>query len=339
MPPEQPAVQVQADGGWFCGSCRSLNTPGSSRCYSCRMASPFASAKGSASSSSRGLTGLVAIVLAGIVVIAGLVAGIAVVASLNSPKTSPSNSANLVAYASVDPSSTDSAIGQVPAQSPSKPVLDTAQPTIATTSAPTHTVVPSVTAKTTSTRAPSVAPTQMPVTAPPVTTVPLPFIPVSIPDVSISYYSITGATESDLISALYANGPAACSGTEGVACFIPTFRWTSTGSAKNGGVCAVTSLDFTATYSIILPKWTAPAQVSPALAAWWRKVLDHFVWHESQHLAIAQKYVPLLEAVILGGPCTQTGQANETASLSNQMQAEQDAFDAQDHSGWSWPAL
>jgi len=160
---------------------------------------------------------------------------------------------------------------------------------------------------------------------------------VSIAGVSVKYYAISGASEDVLISAMAAQGPKACGIARAFACFYHTFTWSYQGKMEpSAGTCSVASVSFTATYTISLPKWTGPSRVPADLVAWWKVVLEHFVWHESQHLAIAESYVPKLKQAIVRGPCDQAGQNKVTNALQAQLDAAQNAFDAQDRS-WTWP--
>jgi predicted secreted Zn-dependent protease len=162
---------------------------------------------------------------------------------------------------------------------------------------------------------------------------------VSIAGVTVSYYPITGTTEDELVSGVLSGGPANCQMADAAACFSDHFQWTFQGAVDTStGVCTVTKVDFQATYSMIFPKWVGPAHVLPALATWWRKVMDHFVWHESQHLAIAETYAAKLQDAIAGGPCDQAGQKALTDPLGAQLETAQAAFDTSDR-GWTWPAL
>jgi predicted secreted Zn-dependent protease len=162
---------------------------------------------------------------------------------------------------------------------------------------------------------------------------------VSIPGVSVSYYQITGATENDLISAVLSLGPENCKLSDAAACFLSSFKWTYQGTIDIGtGVCSVTKVDVQPTYSMILPKWVGPAHVPAALAAWWRKVMGHIVWHESQHLAIARSFAVKLQTALAGGPCDRNGQNALVNPLESQLEADQRAFDKSD-SGYTWPEL
>jgi len=165
----------------------------------------------------------------------------------------------------------------------------------------------------------------------------LPDISVRIDGVSIEYYAISGTSKNALISDMKSKG-AACGLSDADACFYDTLSWKSQKTIDpSSGTCSVSSVDFTATYTIELPKWTGPAQVPASLATWWKAVLAHFVWHESQHLAIAQSYVPQFKQAILAGPCDQASQNKIAGALNDQLNAAQSAFDAKDKS-WTWPA-
>jgi predicted secreted Zn-dependent protease len=165
----------------------------------------------------------------------------------------------------------------------------------------------------------------------------LPRFPVSIPGVSVKYYAISGASEDALVSVMLTKGPKACAIADAVACFYPKFIWNYQSRIEpRTGVCSVTSVTLTVTYTISLPQWTGPSRVPAALAAWWKLVLDHVAWHESQHLAIAESYVPKLKQAILGGPCDQAGQDKVTSAVLARLEAAQNAFDVQQRS-WTWP--
>ena len=336
-------MQVQADGSWVCESCRSLNSRKAARCYRCRGISPLTSLQAAKRSSSRPTRVLA--VLAVVISVAGLLAGTAVVTGKLSPAPSTSFT-NPIAYVSVGPVGPDATRTPLVTDTPSSSVVTPAptptfappDPTAAATRTPARTARPTIAPKPSSTPVPT-TPAVAPVTASPATTVPLPVISVSIPGSAVEFFPVSGATEFDLISSDLSTAPSYCGGVDSAACFHHTFKWTYMDSVDaQTQVCTVTSVTFTPTYLISLPEWTSPTRVSPALAAWWRKVMDHFVWHESQHLAIAESYVAQLKSAILSGPCSQAGQDLITNPIAAQMDAAQAAFDAQDKS-WNWPAM
>jgi predicted secreted Zn-dependent protease len=310
--------EIEADGSWVCGSCRSLNRRGAPRCYSCRLPSPLAAGASETGGSPLGWLagfGVIALVLA-------MVVGLTLSGRLSMNPASTA-SASQLAYA---PSSGQSASGSMTAaNADASPGAETAEPSEWPTPSLTHAPTPTVTAEPTSSpTAPSHA------LPPPVDDVPR--FPVSIPGASVKYYTISGSSGADLASAMMAKGPTVCGITDAAGCFRPTFRWTYQGgfsSKPSARVCSVTSVNFTATYTIYLPQWTGPSGAPAALTAWWKTVLDRIVWHENQHLAIAKSYVPKFKAAIMAGPCDQAGQDKATAAVETRLQAAQNAFDVQ----------
>jgi predicted secreted Zn-dependent protease len=318
-PIDSTTAQMLSDGSWFCSSCRSLNTRGAPRCYSCHAESLFATTKVASGGVSKSLIGVGSLVLMLAIMGGGLIVGGALAGgSVEAPSAGP------IAYVGAPPD----------------PIATLSPPT----ETPTPTEVPTAAATPieTPTPAPTASipvPTRTPATKPPLMGVALPVIPVAISGVTITYYSISGSTENELIDAINAGGPGACKLEDAAACFYPTFAWSYSGSVDaSSGVCSVKSVTFKATYSIILPKWVSPARVSTALATWWKKVMDHIIWHETQHFIIARDTAAKLTSGIAGGPCDQAGQNKITARLNAQLEADQNAFDAKDRS-WTWPAL
>ena len=299
-----PKAETLADGNWFCGTCHSLNRAGALRCYSCRVGPP-----GQAKSSKHGNSLLV---ILGLTLILILTVG--------------------VGFAFTD--KTASPTGNIPASPVA--VLPMDAPTeILLTDSPTPTAEPMntpVIKPTIAPASPTVAPTVNP---PPNNLVTRPAFPVSIPGVSLSYYNIAGSDGNTLLSNMNARGAAVCKLSEAAACFYDSFKWTYQGTSANGA-CKVSKVNFTAKYSIILPRWNGPARVPAALVTWWRTVFTHIVWHEKQHLAIARTYAEKYPKTILAGPCDQAGQNKLTNSIAAQLRAAQAAFDARDHS-WTWP--
>lgn len=326
--PQQPAdslaSEIQADGSWFCSSCRSLNRRGAPRCYGCRLPSPLAAGASETGGLPLGWLasfGVIALVLA-------MVVGLTISGRLSMTPASTSG-ASQVAYV---PSGGQSASGATTAASvDASPGAETAEPSEWPTPSLTQTPTPTVTAE------PTPSPTVAAHTWPP-SVVDLPRFPVSIPGVSVKYYAISGSSNYDLASAMMAKGPTVCGSADAAGCFYPTFSWEyqggvsweyQVGTQPSAGVCAVTSVNFTATYTIYLPQWTGPSRVPAALVAWWKIVLDRIVWHESQHLAIARSYVPKFEEAIMGGPCDQASQHKATAAVETRLEAAQKAFDVQ----------
>ena len=305
--PDGPLPEAQADGSWFCGACRSLNRPGAPQCYCCRGQSPHqvfdAERNGRPIPAWMGLA-TVAIVVAMVGLTLGLSGKLSSgrAASAQTPKVAFSGTG-----APSDPDDQTTASVASPTTGPTVAVDPTPDPTPTTV---IYTPLPNTT---------------------PSAPVRLPKFPVSIPGVKVEYFAISGATASGLISELEAKGPKACGLADAAACFRPRFSWAWNVATNVGsGVCSVTSVAFTATYTITLPKWTGPSRVPQALVTWWKGVFGHFVWHESQHLAIARGYVPKFKKAILGGPCNQKSLERLAAAVEGQLESAQKAFDLSD---------
>ncbi len=210
----------------------------------------------------------------------------------------------------------------------------TAAPTPRTTPTPHATLTPRTTAA-----APNPVATTAPTDPPPAGTVALPKFSYPIAGVTVEYFSIDGDTPDALIDATEAGGTKACKMMDSLACFYPSYSWSYAGRTDAAsGVCAVSSVDLTASYTIILPDWTSPARVPAALVPWWKLVMAHFVWHESQHLAIAQNYAPKIKAALLNGPCAHATVNAEAQAVLDDLSAAQNVFDAQQTAaGWSYP--
>jgi predicted secreted Zn-dependent protease len=307
--------EPSSEWGWFCGTCHSLNAPGAMRCYSCAGPKP-------APTPAEPLAPLDSL------------APLAPAAPLD-PLAQPDSDRRrrpvaliavgallIVAIVAV-------AVGftvRSAAAGLSSPIL--AGIAVAT---PTPTDTPAPTPTATASPVPSASPTAVPTIAPPVPTainpeIVLPVLKAKISGATIKYYSITGSTEAELISQIMTKGPATCGMSDAAGCFHDSFSWSYTGTT-NAGVCSVTSVSFTAKYTVTLPKWSGPARVSRTLAAWWKTVFDHIAWHEGQHLAIARTYASKMKAAIAAGSCDKSEQNATIAALSSQLEAAQNAFD------------
>lgn len=304
---------IDADGSWFCPGCHSLNRASASRCYSCRAASPFAVAPAPASVNRWVLPGVLALAL---LLAAGSTAAV-MGRSMTSVRTIPTPVTDMIANGGEASPSLEATAIHTP----------TPTPLVATTPPPTPEPAPVVTLPPLSVASPTDA------------TVALPRFPVSIKGVKLVWFSVKGTTPAALINSMEAGAAKPCV-AGALACFDDAYSWTTTGSVDPvSGVCTVTSVDLTITYTITLPKWNRPSRVPAALVPWWKQVLAHIVWHESQHLAIAKKYAPSIKAAALNGPCTSAGSKAAVNAAMVPMEKAQKAFDAQQTAAnWQYPA-
>jgi predicted secreted Zn-dependent protease len=173
-------------------------------------------------------------------------------------------------------------------------------------------------------------------TAPTDNTVALPKFSYPIAGVTVKYFSIDGDTPYALLQADEAASSKACN-MDSLACFYDSYSWSFAGRTDASGLFVISSVDLIASYTIILPNWTSPARVSSDLIAWWKPVMDHIVWHESQHLAIAREYAPKIKAALLKARSKAASMAAAQAVLDD-LKTAQDDFDAQQKvAGWSYP--
>jgi len=167
----------------------------------------------------------------------------------------------------------------------------------------------------------------------------LPKFSYPIAGVTVEYLSIAGDSPYALLEADEAASTKACD-IDSLACFYDSYSWSFTGRTDDSGVFVISSVDLTASYTIILPDWTSPAQVPAALVAWWKAVMDHIVWHESQHLAIAREYAPKIKTAMLNARTNAGSKAAAAAAQAvlDDEKAAQEDFDAQQKAaGWSYP--
>jgi predicted secreted Zn-dependent protease len=166
----------------------------------------------------------------------------------------------------------------------------------------------------------------------------LPKFSYPVAGATVKYFSIDGDTPYALLVADEAASTKACK-ADSLACFYPNYEWSLARPVNvASGVCAATSIEMNYSYTIVLPNWTSPARVPAALVAWWKLVMEHIVWHESQHLAIAREYTPKIKAALWSAACTSASFMAAGRAVLDDENAAQDAFDAQQKAaGWSYP--
>jgi predicted secreted Zn-dependent protease len=323
-PYESPLLaMINEDGSWFCPGCKSLNLTGSKHCYSCRAAFPLAAPKEASQRPAGRSYKLAVVALVALVAVLAMVGSSAIVlVRANAAR----NSGAPTAVPAV------AAVGAQATESPT-PSLDpvTPSPTRKATPSPTPTLEPTPTETPARVPSPGLVNDGL---------VDLPRFPVSVSGTDLSYYAISGSAPAALINGMESGGSKACGLGEALACFYDQYKWTMTGSTNvETEKCTVSSVNLTITYNIILPSWNSPSRVPAALPAWWGKVLDHIVWHESQHLAIARGYAASLKAALLAGPCDTAGSTAAFKAAEAPLDSAQESFDAQQRAeNWSYPS-
>ena len=356
--PIDPAPANGRADGWFCPACHSLNRPGVSRCYSCRANTPLVASVAPASRN-RGWVGILLVITLVFAGLGGSVVFGRTTATQPKPTDSSSEMIALVSDGNTLPTGGDSAASDsatpsavipsmstsevtfipqstaapTPRTTPAPVPVATAAPTSAAATAPTPRTTPTPTSR--ATAAPAPVATAAP-TAPPDDTVALPRFSYSVTGVTVKYLPIAGDTPYALLQADEAASTKACK-VDSLACFYADYSWSFTGRTDDNGVFVISSTDLIISYTIILPNWTSPARVPAILVSWWKAVMDHIVWHESQHLAIAREYAPQIK-VAMQNARTGAGSSAATQAVLDDENAAQDAFDAQQKAAaWQYP--
>jgi predicted secreted Zn-dependent protease len=262
------------------------------------------------------------------------IAAAAIVAGCASsqPATPDAGAANAVPVST--PAATD------PTTAPSTPT-PTAAPTLAAALAPVPT--PAATPAPVSTPAPTAVPLA---TRPPVATttlVALPNLSKPIPGASkVAYFKVTGNTPSQIVAQIVAKSAKPChSKTHDVLACVTWKgggeRWIET-TNRSTGSCTVTSLTMVKSISTVHLPQLVGKKVQPALLAWWKPVVDHFAWHEGQHIKIDQNYDKKLRPLLIGHRCSAA--RGIIHRWEHKLDAAQHKFDVSDYHWqpeWSVP--
>lgn len=119
------------------------------------------------------------------------------------------------------------------------------------------------------------------VTATPVT-VPTAVISVDIPYAKISYYNVSGSTETELRGQLNTLAPVGSDGYRGDALTTWHIRWTWDGYGTEN--CDLRSATATYDIKVTMPRWDPPNDASPALIEKWNQYILALVTHEKGHV-------------------------------------------------------
>lgn len=152
------------------------------------------------------------------------------------------------------------------------------------------------------------------------------------------YFAISGDSPDRILASGKANIPADPSGAERHAmAYAGPVLWQHQPTYvidASTGECTMTGATSTVAYQATVPQWTSPSNVSPALLAWWKVVLEHIRVHEGHHIHIFTDFVNALPGRVANQPCS------SWESIVDQWSADivsaQAAFDASE-AGWVYP--
>ncbi len=185
---------------------------------------------------------------------------------------------------------------------------------------------------------PSASPAALPTPVAPETpsTVRVPRLTAKVPGATqIRYFGVKGSSPDALLTSAVLRSRASCKSNDTLACVFlgGTIRWTAR-TVGATGACTIVSPQVSRTAVVYLPRWDSPTRVQPALVAWWKKMADHLVWHEGQHIKIRKAYDAKLVRQMQGHSCS-SAKAIERR-WRHDLQAAQHQFDAKDIR-WPYP--
>lgn len=114
------------------------------------------------------------------------------------------------------------------------------------------------------------------------TLIPTALTAVDIPYAEITYYDVSGSTETELRDQLDAMGPVGPDGYHGDALTTWFIRWTWDGYGTDD--CDLHSATATYDIKVTMPRWMPPQDASPALIEKWNKYMLALTAHEKVHV-------------------------------------------------------
>ncbi|MGY4397486.1 putative secreted Zn-dependent protease [Sphingomonas sp. UYAg733] len=134
-----------------------------------------------------------------------------------------------------------------------------------------------------------------------------------VPDITYAYYDVAGITASDLRLAIDEVRPTdPHDGKKVDALSNWGMTWSQKGDGKGGCDLASITLSFSAT--VVMPRLTAPASLSPELRARWQIYIAALEKHEAGHLRYAYDHHDEVLTAIRGATCA-TIDAAATAAI------------------------
>ena len=158
----------------------------------------------------------------------------------------------------------------------------------------------------------------------------LPVLTVEIWNSDVRYFPISGQTPDELLASIRANIPPPPGALADPMAYVGPVVWEHVPryGKDSTGACIVTGIRSRVRYEATIPQWSSPSTVPAPLLEWWSVVLEHFRWHEEQHVRIFTDFVGQLPGRISGQPC------DAVEAIADQWTAEltaaHDAFDTQD---------
>jgi predicted secreted Zn-dependent protease len=177
----------------------------------------------------------------------------------------------------------------------------------------------------------------------------LPRLDATVSGATVDYFPVRGDTSIELAASVAIGGGNACGSID-----YEWFRGDARPSActltrltdvKNAiryrqgsdGSCRITNAAFRVTFTIYMPRWTAPSRVPARLLDWWRKIIDFIADHESGHVRIGRDYIRRLNDRLDGANCADANRI--IRAWATQHSDAQEAYDRKEYARpWPQPA-
>jgi predicted secreted Zn-dependent protease len=166
--------------------------------------------------------------------------------------------------------------------------------------------------------------------SPDTTPTPLPTViaTVDIPYARVTYYDISGSTETELRDQMNALAPTGPDGYHGDALTSWYIRWTWDGYGTED--CDLRTAKATYDIKITMPRWIPPQDVSPALIEKWNRYILALAGHEKVHVDNVIANLPVITNTIRRATCS-TAEARAQEILEGMHQNDINLDAATDH--------
>jgi predicted secreted Zn-dependent protease len=152
------------------------------------------------------------------------------------------------------------------------------------------------------------------------------------PNVTLNTYQVTGRTTSEIIASTEQNGPylewlhgRATALTQAQPSFNATGQSTPTGCR----VVTTAAKAISFTYTVTLPGWVQPPNVSSSTVDWWKAEIREIAVHERHHIELYRAAEDELDRVIRASSCTDV--AARTKEIISRLNRDQCEFDMREY--------
>jgi predicted secreted Zn-dependent protease len=177
-----------------------------------------------------------------------------------------------------------------------------------------------------------------------VETAALPEIDAAIPNATVRYFDVEGTTSVELGESIGRGALKACGAIryewiEGdptpAACTIthfPDFD-SAIDERTSGGSCTIRA-NPEVSFTVYLPRWSAPSRVPAVLVGWWRDTVEFIRAHEAGHVRISIDHTERLDDQLDGARCDRADEIIQ--DWAQGLSASQESYDRREYQK-AWP--